>query len=65
MGKFKVQDRVCHRMKNDPNGNVGFGTILEIEGARAKLRWEDNGREDGVEVGDLITEEQAELEGLV
>ena len=58
MTKSKVGDRVYDIRQER------FGRILWIEGTRAELLWEDNGKEGGVESRDLITEEEAVNEGL-
>lgn len=65
MNRFKVGDRVYHRRKNEPDGYEGYGTILEIDGIKAKKLWEDSKLQGGVDIRDLIPEKQAEREGLV
>lgn len=65
MAQFKVGDRVYHNRKYDPIARTGFGRLLEIEGTRAVLLWEDDNKQGGVESRDLISEDDAEREGLV
>jgi hypothetical protein len=64
MTKFKVGDRVYNIRRYDRSVKEGFGRIMWIEGTRAKLQWEDNGKDDGVECRDLISEDEAVNEGL-
>ena len=64
MAKFKVGDRVYHFRRGDPIAQEGFGRILWVEGTRAKLLWEHNGKEGGVASSDLFTEVEAVNEGL-
>jgi hypothetical protein len=64
MRNFKVGDRVYHIRRGDPHGSTGFGTITWIEGTRATLLWEHNGKTGGVAKGDLISENEATAEGL-
>jgi hypothetical protein len=65
MARFKVGDRVYHIRRGDPIARTGFGRVLEIEGARAVLLWEDDNKQGGVESRDLITKDDAEREGLL
>jgi len=65
MGGFKVGDRVYHIRRGDPIARRGYGRILEIEGTRARLVWQDDNKEGGVESRDLISEQQAEKEKFV
>lgn len=64
MTQFKTGDRVYHYRRYDPNARTGFGRILQIEGTRAVLFWEDDEKDGGVECRDLISEEEAAQEGL-
>ena len=65
MTRFKVGDRVYHIRRYNPTTRTGFGRVLEIEGTRATLLWEDNGKRAGVESRDLISQDEAFREGLV
>lgn len=65
MARFKIGDRVYHIRRYDPTAPTGFGRVLEIEGTRAVLLWEDDGKRGGVESRDLISQDEAEREGLV
>ncbi len=65
MGRFKVGDRVYHIRRGDPIVRSGYARILEIEGTRARLAWEDGNSVNGVESRDLISEQEAEEEKLV
>ena len=64
MAKFKVGDRVYHLRRGDPIAQEGFGRILWSEGTRAKVLWDHNGKEGGIESRDLISEDEAVNEGL-
>ena len=64
MAKFQVGDRVYCFRKNDPIAQEGYGRIQWIDGTRARLLWEHNGKEGGVESRDLFTEDEAINEGL-
>lgn len=64
MVKFKVGDRVYHIRRGDPIARTGFARILELEGTRAVLLWEDDNKTGGVESNALITVDDAESEGL-
>ena len=64
MSQFKVGDRVCHLRRGSIDAAPRFGRVLEIEGTRTKLLWEDNGKWGGVEKYDLISEDEARREGL-
>ncbi|MHB1937344.1 MAG: hypothetical protein ACYCOR_12255 [Acidobacteriaceae bacterium] len=65
MGRFKVGDRVYHIRRGDPIARSGYARILEIEGTRAELAWEDGNSVNKVESRDLISEQEAEEEKLV
>jgi hypothetical protein len=65
MSQFKIGDRVYHNRRRDPIARTGFGCVMEIEGTRAVLLWEDDNTQGGVESRDLISEDDAEREGLV
>ena len=41
MVRFKVGDRVYCIRRGDPKAPTGFGRLLEIEGTRAVLLWEE------------------------
>jgi hypothetical protein len=65
MNRFNVGDRVYHRRKNESDGREGFGTILEIDGIKARLLWEDSELQGWVDIRDILPAEQAESEGIV
>jgi hypothetical protein len=65
MAKFKVGDRVYHIRQGDPFAQTGFGRVLEIGGTRATLLWEHNGKHGGVETRNLITEDEAAINGHI
>ena len=65
MTNAKVGDRVYHIRIGDRVAQRGYGKILWIEGTRAKMLWEHNGKDGGVESRDLISEEEAANEGLI
>ena len=64
MAEFNVGDRVYQIRRGDRFAQEGFGRILSIQGTRATLLWERNGKDGGVDSRDLITEEEAVNEGL-
>jgi hypothetical protein len=64
MSQFNVGDLVGHLRRGSIDAAPRFGQVLEIEGTRAKLLWEDNGKWGGVERYDLISEDEARREGL-
>ncbi len=64
MTKFRAGDRVYHIRRGDSIAQEGFGILIEIEGTRAKLLWEHNGKYGGVESRDLIAGDEAVYEGL-
>jgi hypothetical protein len=65
MGRFKAGDRVYHIRRGDPIARSGYVRILETEGIKARLVWEDDNKKGGVESRDLISEQEAEKEKLI
>ena len=65
MGRFKAGDRVYHIRRGDPIVRSGYARILEIDGTRAELAWEDDNSVNKVESRDLISEHEAKKEKLV
>ena len=64
MTTLRVGDRVYHIRRGDRFAQRGYGRTLRIEGTRAKLLWESNGKDGEVERSDLSTEDEAISEGL-
>jgi hypothetical protein len=64
MENIKAGDRVYHFRKGNPIATEGYGSVLEIGGARALLLWGHNGKQGSVERRDLLTDEQAARAGF-
>jgi hypothetical protein len=60
---LKTGDRVYHYRFGHLT-TEGFCIILNIEGTRATVRWEHNGKQGGVETRGLISEDKAQELGL-
>ncbi len=64
MNRPNAGDRACHVLRGDPDPSPRWCIITWIEGTLARVIWEDDGKTGGVSSYDLLTEEDAIMEGF-